>query len=59
MTAKAHNFQAPPPGQGSGKICVDCGQRQAVVSVDEGQAECLGGNLPLPKEVQHEYNPHA
>ena len=60
MTAyrhKEHNFQAPPPGAGRDKVCVNCGLRRASLVSDGGEhdnSEC-GVSEPLP--TQHEYEP--
>jgi hypothetical protein len=52
--ASNHDWDTPPPGSGTMKVCRKCGEKQTVYTE---RAECVG----LPRtglvESQHDYDP--
>ena len=53
---QAHDFAAPPPGQGSSleRICKRCGQRRSVAN----STPCPGTGRDATLETVYDYDPH-
>ena len=53
---QAHDFAAPPPGQGSSleRICKRCGQRRSVALT----TPCPGTARDVVVDCVHDYDPH-
>ena len=55
-TSKKHVWVKPPPGQGSGRICKNCGGRLYLLGEDSECGTVAGDEVALYTE--HDYDPY-